>query len=67
MLTDNDFLVPVSDANQNFSKVLHMVDRDGISIILKNNHPKYAVIDFSAYEDIISIIQKRKQQRNTIG
>lgn len=45
--TDN--LVSMTEANQNFSKVAKMVDNSGSAIILKNNKPKYLVIQ---YEDI---------------
>ena len=40
MLIDTNLLVPMTDANQNFSKVVRMVDRDGMAVILKNNQPK---------------------------
>ena len=30
-------LVPISEANQNFSKVARMVDSKGTAVILKNN------------------------------
>ncbi|MCW6679358.1 type II toxin-antitoxin system Phd/YefM family antitoxin [Anaerococcus sp. NML200574] len=45
--TDN--LVSMTEANQNFSKVAKMVDNSGSAIILKNNKPKYLLIQ---YEDI---------------
>ena len=50
MLIDTNLLVPMTDANQNFSKVVRMVDRDGMAVILKNNQPKYVVVDFSEYD-----------------
>ncbi len=40
----------MTDANQNFSKVVRLVDEQGVVVILKNNKPKYAVVDFSEYE-----------------
>lgn len=45
--TDN--LVSMTEANQIFSKVAKMVDNSGSAIILKNNKPKYLLIQ---YEDI---------------
>ena len=45
--TDN--LVSMTEANQNFSKVAKMVDNSGSAIILKNNKPKYLLIQ---YDDI---------------
>ena len=40
-------LVPITEANQNFSKVAHMVDRKGTAVILKNNKPKYVLVDYN--------------------
>lgn len=51
MMIDTNALVPMTDANQNFSKVVRLVDEQGAVVILKNNKPKYAVIDFTEYND----------------
>lgn len=40
-------LVSISEANQNFSKVARMVDENGAAIILKNNVPRYVLIEYS--------------------
>jgi len=42
-----DNLVSISDANQNFSKVARLVDERGTAIILKNNAPRYVLLDYS--------------------
>lgn len=39
-------LVSISEANQNFSKVARMVDENGAAVILKNNEPRYVLIDY---------------------
>lgn len=39
-------LVPISEANQNFSKVARMVDSKGTAVILKNNKPKYVLVEY---------------------
>lgn len=39
-------LVSMTDANQNFSKVARLVDENGTAVILKNNTPRYVVIDY---------------------
>lgn len=44
-------LVSITEANQNFSKVARMVDEDGAVVILKNNAPKYVLIDYSKLEE----------------
>lgn len=50
MMINTEMLVPMTDANQNFSKVVRLVDEQGAVVILKNNKPRYAVIDFSEYD-----------------
>ena len=66
-------LVSITEANQNFSKVARLVDESGAVIILKNNVPRYLVMEFSsaeqeqlaADEDVMSIsrrvIEKNRQ------
>ena len=41
-------LVSISEANQNFSKVARMVDAKGTAVILKNNTPKYVLVDYQS-------------------
>ena len=55
-------LVALTDANQNFSKVVRIVDDEGMAVILKNNKPKYIVIGFDEYESIRSAIEARKKK-----
>ena len=44
-------LVSITEANQNFSRIARMVDENGSVIILKNNTPRYLVIEFNAAEE----------------
>ena len=60
MLVNTNSLVPMTDANQNFSKVVRMVDEDGMAVIMKNNKPRYVVVDFDEYETIAAAMQMRK-------
>lgn len=53
MMINTNALIPMTDANQNFSKVVRLVDEQGTAVILKNNKPRYAVIDFSEYDDFL--------------
>ena len=46
MMIDTNNLVSISEANQNFSKIARMVDETGSVVILKNNVPKYIVLNF---------------------
>ena len=64
-------LVSITDANQNFSKVARLVDENGSVIILKNNVPRYLVMEFSAAEqeqladdEDIMAISKRLIEKN---
>ena len=43
-------MISVTEANQNFSKAAKVVDEHGTAVILKNNVPRYLVIDFSKAE-----------------
>jgi antitoxin Phd len=52
MNVDTRILVPMTEANQNFSKVTRLVDESGMAVILKNNKPRYMVLNFSEYDEI---------------
>ena len=49
MKVELDNLVSMKEANQNFSKVARMVDKDGAVVILKNNIPKYILVDYNLF------------------
>lgn len=51
MVINTDNLVSITEANQNFSRVARMVDENGAAIILKNNVPRYVLMEFSQVED----------------
>ena len=51
MIVDTDTLISITEANQNFSKVTRLVDDKGAAVIMKNNAPKYIVIEFSRLEN----------------
>lgn len=44
-----DALVSISEANQNFSRVARLVDEKGTAIILKNNAPRYVLLDYNLF------------------
>ncbi|MBE7058094.1 MAG: type II toxin-antitoxin system Phd/YefM family antitoxin [Ruminococcaceae bacterium] len=60
MMVNTNYLVPMTEANQNFSRVVRIVDESGLAVILKNNKPKYVVVDFDEYDNIASAMQMRK-------
>ena len=41
-------IVSISEANQNFSKVARMVEKNGEVYIFKNNRPKYRIVDLES-------------------
>lgn len=51
MVINTDNLVSITEANQNFSRVARMVDENGAAAILKNNVPRYVLMEFSQVED----------------
>ena len=69
-MVNTDSLISITEANQNFSKVARMVDEKGAAVILKNNVPRYIVIEFSlaeqmqeaSDEDVMSISKRLIEQ-----
>ena len=64
-------LVSITEANQNFSKVARMVDGNGAVIILKNNVPRYMLVEFheaeeeeTADDEDVMAISKRLIEKN---
>ena len=71
MTINTNTMVSITEANQNFSKVARLVDEHGTAVILKNNVPRYLVIDFNKVdndaiasdEDVLNI-SKRLIEKN---
>ena len=49
MLLNTRKVVTITDANQNFSRVARMVDEEKSVVIMKNNKPKYIIIEFDEF------------------
>ena len=71
MYIDTNKIVTMTAANQNFSAVARQTDRDGKSVIFKNNRPKYILIDLDdgGYLDLtederIDVVAKRIMKRH---
>ena len=68
MIIDTNAMISITEANQNFSKVTKI--ELGNAVILKNNTPRYLVIDFSkaeqdktaADEDVMNISRRLKER-----
>lgn len=52
MMVNTNNLVSITEANQNFSKVARLVDERGSAVILKNNVPRYLIVEFSQAEQL---------------
>ena len=64
-------LVSITEANQNFSKVARLVDENGSAVILKNNVPRYLIVEFgqaekeqTASNEDVTAISKRLISKN---
>ena len=66
MMINTNNIVSITEANQNFSRVARIVDENGSAVILKNNAPRYLLVEFSQVEqeqtmpeeDIMSISRR---------
>ena len=45
MQIDTNAIVSITEANQNFSRVIRIAEKNGQAIIIKNNQPRYMLID----------------------
>ena len=52
MMVNTKTMVSITEANQNFSRVARIVDEQGAAVILKNNIPRYLIVEFSQAEEI---------------
>lgn len=64
-------LVSITEANQNFSRVARLVDENGAAVILKNNVPRYLIVEFGqaeqeqfAADEDVAEISKRLIEKN---
>lgn len=71
MQIDTNTIVPISVANQNFSKVARLVDQYGSAVIMKNNTPRYIIYEFNqadtmqaAADDDVLASSMKFMQRN---
>ena len=71
MNINTNTMVSITEANQNFSKVARLVDQYGSAVVLKNNTPRYLIIDFAqadelqaAADDDVLAVSKKLMERN---
>ena len=51
MVVDTKNLVSITEASQNFSRVARLVEENGVAVILKNNVPRYVLVEYSQVEN----------------
>lgn len=74
MNINTNTMVSMTEANQNFSKVALLVDQYGSAVVLKNNSPRYLIIDFAqadelqttADEDVLSVSKKIMERNRAV-
>lgn len=71
MNVNTNAMVSMTEANQNFSRVARLVDEQGAAVILKNNRPKYILLDFeraeaetTASDEDVMVVSRRIMQAN---
>lgn len=45
MTINTNQIVTMTEANQNFSKVVKIADKNGSAVVFKNNRPKYMIVN----------------------
>lgn len=48
MLINSNQIVSMTEANQNFSSVARLAEKNGTVVIFKNNNPKYVLLDIES-------------------
>ena len=74
MNPDPQMMVPISEANKDFSRVMHFADSYGRVVILKDSKPKYLLIDLEqealiydlTEEETLEIAAKRNDLKKSI-
>ena len=50
MQINTNNLVSITEANENFSRVARLVDENGAAVILKNDTPRYILLEYSHFQ-----------------
>ncbi len=60
MKIDTNTMFSMTQANQNFSAVARSVDKNGEAVVLKNNRPKYLVVDIDNGDFILDLTEDER-------
>ena len=74
MIIDTKQIISMTEANQNFSKASKTADLYGQAIIVKNNKPRYLLIDITAQnyleltvDEKVEIVAKRLLNKHIVA
>lgn len=62
MNPDTQMMLPISEANKDFSYVMHLADSYGRVVLLKDNKPKYLLIDLEQESLICDLSEEEKKE-----
>lgn len=60
MLINTDTMFSMTQANQNFSQIARSVDKNGEAVLIKNNKPKYVVLDIDSNRLMLDLTEEEK-------
>ncbi len=60
MIINTDTMFSMTQANQNFSQVARSVDKNGEAVVIKNNKPKYVVLDIEKNSLLLDLSEEEK-------
>ena len=59
MQIDTNTIVSATEANQNFSRVARIAEKNGQAVIFKNNRPKFLLIDME-HSPVLDLTEDEK-------
>jgi antitoxin Phd len=51
MIINTDNLISITELNQDFAKLARLVDKNGAAVVLKNNIPRYVILDYNQLKE----------------
>ena len=60
MYINTDTIFSMTQANQNFSSVARVADRNGEAVVFKNNKPKYLVVNMESSDRLLDLTENEK-------
>jgi len=60
MNLDTKMIVSISEANKDFSRVIHLAESYGRVVLLRDNKPKYLLIDLEQEALIFDLTEEEK-------